>query len=127
MGVRAITYPLAALLVPAAWTIWTRLRGPTRFPWDIDALIAAPFVIDVAGNAANLYDTVTWFDDACHFVNWALLATAASSALRRTPAIPRWLLGSGCAPSRIQLPCLLQEDLAEVLTITASGLESVAV
>jgi hypothetical protein len=55
------------LLVPVAWAVWRRVRGRARYPWDVDALLVAPFVIDLAGNAANLYDTVSWFDDACHF------------------------------------------------------------
>ncbi|RAY11270.1 hypothetical protein DPM19_31460 [Actinomadura craniellae] len=93
MDTRAIAYPLAALLVPAIWAI--RRRG--RYPWDIDALLTAPFVVDVAGNAANLYDTVTWFDDACHFGNWVLLGAAAGAALLRGPALPPWVLALCCA------------------------------
>jgi hypothetical protein len=97
MGIRAVTYPLSAVLIPVVWFAWSRLRGPVRFPWDVDALVVAPFVIDVAGNAANLYDTITWFDDFCHFANWALISAAVGAALRRGPVIPRWLLGFTCA------------------------------
>lgn len=91
MGARAVAYPLAALLVPAIWLVRRRLgrRGP--FPWDVDALLTAPFVIDVAGNALDLYDAVSWFDDACHFGNWALLGAAAGAALLRGPALPPWV------------------------------------
>ncbi|HEU5157966.1 MAG TPA: hypothetical protein VFU43_13300 [Streptosporangiaceae bacterium] len=96
MGARAIAYPVAALVVPAVWAASRRLRR-AGYPWDIDALLVAPFVIDVAGNAADLFDTVGWFDDACHFVNWALLSAAAGAALRRGPAIPPWLLALCCA------------------------------
>jgi len=38
-------------------------------------LIVLPFLIDMAGNAANLYDTISWWDDANHFVNWAILVS----------------------------------------------------
>jgi hypothetical protein len=38
----------------------------------------------MAGNAANLYDTISWWDDANHFVNWALLSSAVALALNRT-------------------------------------------
>jgi hypothetical protein len=97
MGIRAMTYPVAALIVPLVWVVWTRLRGRVRYPWDVDALIVAPFVIDVAGNAANLYDTLSWFDDFCHFTNWALISAAFGAALRRGPVIPRWMLALTCA------------------------------
>lgn len=90
MGARAVAYPLAALLVPAIWLARRRLGRSGPFPWDVDALLTAPFVIDVAGNALDLYDSVTWFDDACHFGNWALLGGAAGAALLRGPALPRW-------------------------------------
>jgi hypothetical protein len=47
MGIRAIAYPFSAVLVPLVWLLWSRLRKPFRYPWDVDALIVAPFVIDV--------------------------------------------------------------------------------
>src|SRR4029453_15628602 len=31
---------------------------------------------DVVGNALDLYDTISWWDDLNHFVNWALLSLA---------------------------------------------------
>lgn len=43
-----------------------------------------PFLIDTAGNALDLYDTIGWWDDANHFVNWALLSGAVAAALLRT-------------------------------------------
>ena len=77
---RALTYPLAALIVPAVW--WFRgRRGP--YPFALDILLALPFLIDVVGNAANLYDTIDWWDDANHFVNWAILTSAFAQFLRR--------------------------------------------
>lgn len=97
MAARAVAYPVAALLVPLVWALRRRAGRHTAYPWDVDALLVAPFVIDVAGNALDLYDTVTWFDDACHFANWALLAGAAGVALRRGGALPRWALVLTCA------------------------------
>ena len=38
-----------------------------------------PFLIDTTGNALDLYDTVWWWDDANHFVNWALLSGAVAA------------------------------------------------
>ncbi len=90
MDTRAIAYPLAVLLVPAIWLVRHRLGRTGPFPWDVDALLTAPFVVDVGGNALDLYDTVSWFDDTCHFGNWALLGAAAGAALLRGPALPRW-------------------------------------
>lgn len=73
MTARAVLYPLVALLVPVVW-----LAARRRFPYPglVDTLLVLPFVIDLAGNALDLYDRVSWFDDACHFGNWAILVSA---------------------------------------------------
>jgi hypothetical protein len=47
-----------------------RLRG---HPFWVDILVVTPFVIDMAGDATNLYDTISWWDDLNHFVNWAFI------------------------------------------------------
>ena len=44
-------------------------------------LLVAPFLVDVAGNALDLYDSIVWWDDLNHFVNWALLCGALGAAL----------------------------------------------
>jgi hypothetical protein len=85
MAPRAIAYPFAALLVPALW--WWRWRD-RPFPAAIDILITTPFLIDVVGNALDLYDTVEWWDDANHFVNWAMLTGGVALALRWTTLGP---------------------------------------
>jgi hypothetical protein len=51
-------------------------------------LLVAPFLVDVIGNTVDLYDSVSWWDDANHFVNWALLCGALGSALLRTSLRP---------------------------------------
>ena len=66
---RALTFPIAALLVPAVW--WLRFRD-RPYPVDVDLLFTAPFLIDVVGNALGLYDSIEWWDDANHFFNWML-------------------------------------------------------
>ena len=43
-----------------------------------------PFLVDTLGNALDLYDSIGWWDDANHFVNWALLGGAVGIALLRT-------------------------------------------
>jgi hypothetical protein len=54
------------------------------YPFAVDVLFVLPFLIDTIGNALNLYDTIDWWDDANHFVNWALLSGAVAVALSRT-------------------------------------------
>ena len=80
---RAIAYPIALLFVPIGW--WLFGRGRILFPLTADILFGLPFLIDVAGNAANLYDTIEWWDDANHLVNWALQTAAVGLVLRYAP------------------------------------------
>ena len=79
-GGRLIAYPIAVMVLPVAWHLFAR---PRPFPHVADILITAPFFIDVAGNAADLYDTVEWWDDANHFFNWALLSAGAGLLVPR--------------------------------------------
>ena len=84
---RAIAYPVALLAVPVLWWLLARRRMP--FPVAVDILIGLPFLIDVAGNALDFYDTITWWDDLNHLVNWALHTAAIGLLLRHgtwTPA-----------------------------------------
>jgi len=71
---RAIAYPVALLVLPAAWALFGRAR--MAFPGVSDLLLGLPFLIDMAGNALNLYDTIEWWDDANHLGNWALHTAA---------------------------------------------------
>jgi hypothetical protein len=82
---RAIAYPIALLAVPAIW--WLFLRSRIHFPVVVDILIGLPFLIDMAGNALNMYDTIEWWDDANHLLNWAI-HTAAIGILLRVTALP---------------------------------------
>ncbi len=77
---RAIAYPIALLIVPVGWWLFGRRR--IRFPFAADILFGLPFLIDVVGNALNLYDTIEWWDDANHLVNWALHTSAVGLLLR---------------------------------------------
>ena len=81
---RAIGYPIAALVVPAVWW-WVGRRRGWRYPFAVDILVVLPFLIDTLGNTANLYDTIDWWDDANHFVNWAILVAGFGQLLVRTP------------------------------------------
>jgi hypothetical protein len=78
---RAVAYPIAILVLPLGWWLLGRPRG-FDFPVAADILLGLPFLIDVAGNALNLYDSVEWWDDANHFVNWGLHTAAIGLLLR---------------------------------------------
>ena len=87
---RALIYPVAVLIVPAVW--WLRFRR-ARYPYALDILIVLPFLIDTAGNALDLYDTVAWWDDANHLVNWFILVLGFGTVLLRTPLAPVVIFG----------------------------------
>jgi hypothetical protein len=84
---RAIAYPIALLVLPVGW--WLLGRGRLSYPVAADILLGLPFLIDVVGNALNLYDAVEWWDDANHLVNWAL-HTAAIGLLLRAGSCGPW-------------------------------------
>lgn len=83
---RAITYPMLAAVLPVVWIVRSWRGLPERpFPWLADVLVTATCFNDFLGNRLDLYDAVTWFDDAVHFVVNAALA-AAVVLLWCTPA-----------------------------------------
>lgn len=90
---RAVTYPLAALIVPAAWWLAARTRP---YPVAADFLIVMPFVIDTAGNTLDMYDAISWWDDLNHLVNWAILSAGFGVAIRPLK-LPAWNLAALCA------------------------------
>jgi hypothetical protein len=98
-GARLVAYPLLMALVPAVWLSVRALRprpaaeSRDALPWGGFALIMAPFLIDVTGNTLNLYDTVAWWDDANHLVNWFLLCAGIGVLLLRASVSPPWALG----------------------------------
>jgi hypothetical protein len=95
---RTFAYPVVALIVPVAWALYRRHRKrPLAYPYALDILLVLPFLIDTVGNAANLYDTVDWWDDANHFVNWALLVAAFCQLLIRLPVgrLAGWAIAVG--------------------------------
>jgi hypothetical protein len=97
---RLVVYPLGLLVVPLWWWLYGRRRagraesrgaeraesrraeraassGAPRngrgFPWTADLLVSLPWLLDLLGNRFNLFDTVDWWDDWMHFLNWLLL------------------------------------------------------
>jgi hypothetical protein len=98
-GARLIAYPVMMLLTPAIWWLVNRGRGE-RPPYVAFALIMLPFLVDVTDNSLDLYDTVVWWDDFNHFINWVFLCLGL--ALVIAPRLrPSWVLvalvtGFGC-------------------------------
>ena len=73
-GARLVGYALLMALVPAIWFLVERRRHTgQRPPYGAFALVLAPFLVDVTGNSLDLYDSLVWWDDANHFVNWIFL------------------------------------------------------
>ena len=78
---RALTYPIAVVIVPLVWVILRRNRPGLAYPHVLDMCLALPFLIDTAGNALDLYDSIDWWDDLNHFGNWAILTFAFGQLL----------------------------------------------
>jgi hypothetical protein len=90
IGWRLALYPLSTVVVPVIWFVRRRRRGVrSAYPHVIDICVVLPFLIDTAGNAANLYDSITWWDDAMHVVTWIPWVVAFGLALRSLP-LARW-------------------------------------
>lgn len=94
MGARAVLYPLLIAIPALGWLIArARARAQERpapaYPLIADVLLTIPFVVDLGGNALDLYDQISWFDDACHFFNWALLAGAFATVIVDR-GLPAW-------------------------------------
>ena len=78
---RAPFYLLPLIVVPGIW----RLRGRADpYPWAVDALVVAPFLMDTLGNVFGFYNNFDVTDDVLHFLNWVLLIAGVTIALLRT-------------------------------------------
>jgi hypothetical protein len=94
--VRLVVYPVGAMAVPLWWWIVGRRRrgawGVARFGWGADLLVTLPWFLDTLGNRLTLFDTVSWFDDAMHFVNWLLLTLGVLIAWAPRSSISRGMI-----------------------------------
>jgi hypothetical protein len=91
-GARLIAYPLLMLVAPAIWWFVVRRRGRTAVPpYGAFTLIMLPFLVDVTGNSLDLYDSVVWWDDFNHWVNWLLLLWGIGLLIGREVQ-PAWAL-----------------------------------
>jgi hypothetical protein len=89
-GARLIAYPLMMLLVPAIWWVVVKRRRPEEpVPYGAFSLIMLGFLVDVTGNSLDLYDSLVWWDDLNHFVNWVLLLTGIGLIIAG-PVRPPW-------------------------------------
>jgi hypothetical protein len=84
-GWRLLEYPIAVLALPVLWRAFGRGRP---YPYVADLLLTLPFLIDVLGNVVDLYDTVSWWDDANHFANWLFLSLGLGVLLLRASLEP---------------------------------------
>jgi hypothetical protein len=87
-GWRLVFYPVAAVVVPLGW--WLAGR-PKPYPYALDILLVSPFLVDVVGNALDLYDSISWWDDLNHFVNCGLLCLAVGQLVLRFE-LPRFAM-----------------------------------
>ena len=90
---RALTYPIVVVIVPLVWGILRRNRPGLAYPHVLDMCLALPFLIDTAGNALDLYDSIDWWDDLNHFGNWAILTFAFGQLLFGKRFSPWVILG----------------------------------
>jgi drug/metabolite transporter superfamily protein YnfA len=100
-GARLAAYPAMMLLVPAIWWVAVKRRRPDATPpYVAFALIMLGFLVDTTGNSLDFYDSIVWWDDMNHFVNWFFLLSGIGLIIARDLE-PRWaqvllVAGLGC-------------------------------
>jgi drug/metabolite transporter superfamily protein YnfA len=100
-GARLAAYPAMMLLVPAIWWLAVKRRRPDATPpYVAFALVMLGFLVDTTGNSLDFYDSITWWDDMNHFVNWFFLLSGIGLIIARDLE-PRWaqvllVAGLGC-------------------------------
>lgn len=84
MSERLGVYSLGVFAIP--FYAWLALRkNPGKYPHGADVFFTLPFIIDLAGNAFNCFDTIRIFDDITHFTNWMFLVMGFALMLGRHP------------------------------------------
>ena len=122
-GSRLVAYPVMMSLPVLVWWLLRQRRGYTAaLPWLGFTLVGIPFLVDVTGNTLDLYDSVVWWDDANHFVNWAFLSAGIGLLLLRSPRVsPDWLLA--VAVTGLGAVLAIAWELAEYATFIRFGTE----
>jgi hypothetical protein len=122
-GSRLVAYPvMMAAPVVGWWLVARRREAPDALPWLGFTLIGTPFLVDVTGNTLDLSDSVVWWDDANHFVNWAFLCGGIGLLLLRSSRVHRdWVLV--LAVTGIGAVLAIAWELAEYATFIRFGTE----
>lgn len=120
-GARLVAYPLVMAAPPVVWWLAARRPPIASLPWSAFALVMAPFLVDVTGNTLDLYDTLTWWDDLNHFVNWLLLCLGCGLLIARGRVTPTWALGGVIAGLGALLA--IGWEIAEWYTFIRGGTE----
>ena len=91
-GARLLAYPALMLLAPVVWWLVVGRRDRTvPPPYAAFTLVMLPFLVDVTGNSLDLYDSIDWWDDANHYVNWLFLLAGLGLLLAREVR-PGWVM-----------------------------------
>jgi hypothetical protein len=77
MGVRALVYPAATLLIPLVWLLADR---PTPYPVLADIALGLPFAVDAGANVLGLF-AIRRFDAIPHASGWFFLSIAFGLAV----------------------------------------------
>ena len=102
-GARLAAYPAMMLLVPAIWWLAVKRRRPDATPpYVAFALIMLGFLVDTTGNSLDFYDSIVWWDDMNHFVNWFFLLVRHRADHRPQPGAA---VGAGAAGRRDWAAC----------------------
>lgn len=98
---RLMVYPLGGVVIPLWWFAYGRRAsrerldrsgGSAGYPWLADLLVTLPWSLDLVGNRLGLFDSVSWWDDMMHLLNWLLLTAGVLLAWAPRPAVSRGLM-----------------------------------
>jgi hypothetical protein len=79
------------LLAPLGWWLAVGRSDRTLPPCGAFTLIMLAFLVDVAGNSLDLYDSLDRWDDVNHYVNWLLLLAGVGLLVAAT-CDPPWAM-----------------------------------
>jgi hypothetical protein len=91
---RVVLALVALVAVPVWWWLVSR-RRPVRYPWEIDAILPIPFVLELAGRLAGLHESISFWEVVTHLANWILLVLAFGLVLGRHVEV-RLILAALC-------------------------------
>ena len=92
MAARSMATILFVVLIPSLW--WLRGQS-TPYPHLLDVLVVLAIVVDMSGNALNLYDTTKGFDLVTHLLGWTILIVAFGLVISTLPLTRLNIVGPG--------------------------------